>query len=405
MEGASVLIVDDDAEIRSLVSDFLESEGYRTATASSGREVIDLVSLGATLPDVLLLDLMMPDVDGWMVLDTLRKNLLQEFPVLIFSARRPDQSILGALDSELRDFVAKPFDLDELLIRLKRLLQRSPRFSNPDRGCLRVYSLGSLRVYLDDVPLFDEGWRNKPAKTIFKLLYTNRGKRHPKDVLSEEVWPETAPDAASNRLRVAVHELRKILGDRGRKGTGASYIGQQEGSYYFDPTALSWSDADCFQEFVNQGSKLKAAGDFDAALHAFQKAEALYQGDYLRDDLFCEWSVSTRERLREMHLTMLGEAATLHAEMGSPAEAASFCRKIVRIEPWREEVYRKLMEYLVAAGKPYEALRAYEDCRRALRAEMGAEPSPETTRLRDAVIAGNRGTEAAAGDPRSEAGR
>jgi DNA-binding SARP family transcriptional activator len=81
--------------------------------------------------------------------------------------------------------------------------------------------------------------------------------------------------------------------------------------------------------------------------------------------------------------------AEIHAVQNEPTEAASFCRKILRIEPWREEVYRRLMEYLAAAGRTHEALRAFEDCRRALRAEIEAEPSAETRQLRDR-IAGSR---------------
>jgi DNA-binding response OmpR family regulator len=384
------MVVDDDPEIRSLVSEFLQDEGFQVQTAASGTEV--LACLEADLrPDAMLLDLMMPGVDGYQVLEVLRRHMLQEFPVLIVSARRPDDRILQALDSELRDFIGKPFELEELLIRLRRLLTRSPRFAPQTQSRLRVYALGSLRVFLDETLLFDEGWRNKPAKTIFKLLFTNRGKRYPKDILAEELWPETDPDAASNRLRVAIHELRKSIGDRGRRGKGLAYIAQQEGAYYFDPAPLCWSDAEAFDQQVRQGREQAQRGDLDSGLQAYRQAEALYQGDYLRDDPFFEWSIATRERLRETHLTMLADAARLHALRGSPDEAASFCRKILRIEPWREEVYRRLMDYLAAAGRPNEALRAYEECRRVLKAEVEAVPSAETTRLRDEIAGRSEG--------------
>ncbi|HLJ65739.1 MAG TPA: response regulator [Chloroflexota bacterium] len=387
MEGASVLIVDDDPEIRDLLAQFLGDEGYRCQTAASGTEVLARLEPSKELPDIMVLDLMMPGVNGYEVLANLRHNMLQEFPVLIISAQRPDESILTALDSELRDFIAKPFDLEEFDIRIKRLLRRSPRSGPADTGFLRVYALGSLRVYLDDKVLFNESWRNKPAKTIFKLLFTNRGKRYPKDVLAEELWPETDPDVAANRLRVAVHDLRKALGDRGRAERGTSWIAQQEGAYYFDTDTRWWSDTDAFEAALGEGSRLAEAGNLAEALHAYQKAEALYQGEYLRDDPFLEWTVATRERLREAHLGMLADAARLHALLGAPEEAAAFCRKIVRTEPWREEVYRSLMEYLVEAGRPHEALRAYDDCRRALLAEVEAEPSPETVDLRDRIAA------------------
>src|SRR5919202_1952635 len=103
--------------------------------------------------------------------------------------------MLRALDAEVRDFIATPFELEEMLIRVQRLLQRAPRFAAFGSGILRVYALGSLRVYCDDTLLFDESWGNKPAKTIFKILFTHAGQRYAKYILAEELWPETDPEA------------------------------------------------------------------------------------------------------------------------------------------------------------------------------------------------------------------
>jgi two-component SAPR family response regulator len=391
VQGSTVLIVDDDAQIRDVLQDLLQEEGYHPVTASDGREAIDYLQDAGQLPDAMLLDLAMPDIDGYGVLEHLRRNLLHEFPVLIVSAQRPDRAVLRALDSELRDFIAKPFELEELVIRLARLVARSPRLAPSPSGSLRVYGLGSLRVYRDDVLLFDESWRNKPAKTIFKLLFASRGQRYPKDILLEELWPEANPDVASNRLRVAVHELRKTLGEGSRKKSVSTHIAQQEGSYYFDTSVPYWSDIQEFEDQIDQGRILADADKFDLALQAYRRAEVLYSGDFLRDDPFFEWTVSTRERLREAHLRGLSDAARIHAQIGEPEEAAGFCRKILRVEPWREEVYRRLMSYLAACGRPHEALRAFEDCRRALYAEIEAEPSPETIRLRDSIAHGDSG--------------
>ena len=136
----------------------------------------------------------------------------------------------------------------------------------------------------------------------------------------------------------------------------------------------------------------------EEALAAFQRAEALYQGDYLRDDPFLEWTVATRERLREIHLNALSDAAQLSAEAGSPEEAAGFCRKILRIEPWREEVYRHLMGYLGRVGRRSEALRVFEECRRALATE-GLAPSVPTLQLHDRIAAGEEETPTHQGMP------
>ncbi|HZU13253.1 MAG TPA: BTAD domain-containing putative transcriptional regulator [Chloroflexota bacterium] len=386
--GASVLIVDDDSDIRSVLAEFLKDEGYAPREAVDGREAIACLESPEGTPDLMLLDLMMPEVDGYEVLAHMRRTLRQDVPVLIFSAQRPGPAVLEALDAESRDFIAKPFEFEELLIRMQRLLHRSPRFAAAETDVLRVYVLGSLRLYRKDSLLFDESWRNKPAKTIFKMLFTTPGKRYPKDVLAEALWPETEPDVAANRLRVAVHDLRKMLGEGGRQAK--RYIAQQEGAYYFDDRLPVWSDVAAFAEAVRRGRELAREDRRDDALQAYGEAEALYQGEYLRDDPFFDWTISTRERLREQHLAMLSDAARLHAADGQFEEAAGFCRKIVRIEPWREEVYRRLMQYLMEAGRPHEALRVYEECRRALQAEVGAEPSPETAGLRDLIANGKR---------------
>ncbi|MGH2447422.1 MAG: response regulator [Chloroflexota bacterium] len=373
-------MVDDDPAIREMLAELLAEEGYDVSTASDGGEAIGMVAMKT--PDAMLLDLAMPGIDGYGVLDYLRANGLQSLPVMVFSAHRPGPAILEALNGDLRDFISKPFELDELLLRIQHLLKRVPPKSTSGR--LSVYCLGSIRVYRDDRLLFDESWRNKPAKTIFKLLFDRAGQLYPKDVLAEQLWPEAEPDAAANRLRVAVHELRKMF-DQPARDHGDGYIRQQGGAYCFDAGTDFWSDVNAFGEAVLRGKEMAAGGKIAEALVAYSQGEALYHAEYLRDDPFSEWAVATRERLREEHLDMLAEVAQLHGDLGNPGQAATYCRKIVRIEPWREQTYRRLMEYLVRAGRPHEALRGFEECRRALLAEVDAEPSEETVRLRNRI--------------------
>ena len=385
MHDTTILIVDDDASIRALLTQTLQEENYATVQAANGREALDFLEDGTFSPDLMLLDLVMPEMTGYDVLQYLRKQGPQPLPVLIMSGLQPDSAILGALNAELRDFVAKPFELEEMLIRIQALLQRAPRPEAVPASCMRTYALGSLRIYRDDALVFDESWRNKPAKAIFKRLFSNPGQRYAKDMLADELWPETEPDTAINRLRVAIHELRKMLRGARKQAGSPQYIGQQEGAYFFDPSLGSWSDVEAFEEYAQQGRSLAIAGRSDEALKAFQKAEALYQGDYLRDDPYAAWTIPIRERLRETRLSVLIQAAQLHAERGDFGEAAALCRRILRCDPWREEVYRRMMEYLAAAGRSHEALRAFEECRRVLQAEMDTSPSHQTIQVRDRI--------------------
>jgi DNA-binding SARP family transcriptional activator/ActR/RegA family two-component response regulator len=407
MGGATVLVVDDDPGLRAMVAQFLEVEGYRVLLATSGREALAHIAGTRPRPDLLLLDLLMPDIDGYAVLEHLRQHPQQDLPVLVFSAHHPAASLLQALDAERRDFIAKPFDLDELHIRLQRLLHPPhPTAAGTPSPRLRVYALGSLRVYRGDTLLFDESWRNRPAKSVFKILLTTPNRRSTGEALAEVLWPEVDAKVAINRLRVAVHDLRRQLGDLKSQGVRPQLLVQQDGAYVFDAAGRCWTDVPAFEEAVGRGRDLAARGRLEEALAAYQQAETLYQGDYLQDDPFADWSVVVRRRLRAALLHMLGEMARIYAPRGDVDEAVRSWRKILNLEPWREEVYRQLMGMLAEAGRPGEALRAFEECRRALAAEDVA-PSPTTQQLRDRIRAGldarraHAGQEQGAGDDRA----
>jgi DNA-binding response OmpR family regulator len=224
VRGATVLVVDDDPGLRDMVAQFLEGEGYRVLLATDGREALAYVAGACPRPDLLLLDLVMPDIDGYAVLEHLRQHPHQDLPVLVFSAYRPAVSLLQALDAERRDFIAKPFDLDELHIRLQRLLH-PPRCTAAAPPALRVYALGSLRVYRGDTLLFDENWRNRPAKSVFKVLLTAHQQRSPREALAEALWPEVDAQVALNRV---------LCGQRRRAPRGRDGLEQPMGAKWHE---------------------------------------------------------------------------------------------------------------------------------------------------------------------------
>jgi two-component system, chemotaxis family, chemotaxis protein CheY len=119
-EPRHVLVVDDDAGIRSVVADAFEMEGYRVVTARNGAEALERVR--ASRPDAIVVDLMMPIMDGWQFLEACRKdNLCEGTPVVVMSAYR----YLAEISSDLgaSACIAKPFDLDVLLGAVQRLIQ------------------------------------------------------------------------------------------------------------------------------------------------------------------------------------------------------------------------------------------------------------------------------------------
>jgi CheY-like chemotaxis protein len=113
-ERRLIMVVDDDADIRETVADVLQDEGYAVELAANGREVLEHLHASTRLPDLILLDLMMPELDGWGVLAELEKvPRLASIPVVVFSAYASDDTSVAAL--KVRGFVRKPLRLEDLL--------------------------------------------------------------------------------------------------------------------------------------------------------------------------------------------------------------------------------------------------------------------------------------------------
>lgn len=119
--AARVLVADDDDVLRRLVTYMLTREGYQVIAVASGEEVLDAVK--SRRPDAIVLDAMMPGIDGLEVLHMLRQGeATKDIPVIMLSARSQERDVVRGFDFGANDYVSKPFKPGELLVRLKRLL-------------------------------------------------------------------------------------------------------------------------------------------------------------------------------------------------------------------------------------------------------------------------------------------
>jgi two-component system alkaline phosphatase synthesis response regulator PhoP len=120
--AGTVLVVEDEPQILQLLEFWLQSEGYDVVTASDGRAAIE--KLEGDPPDIVILDVMLPHVSGVEVLEKIRSLPgWRDTPVLMLTAKRAEQDIVRAFDAGADDYVAKPFQLEELVARMQRLLR------------------------------------------------------------------------------------------------------------------------------------------------------------------------------------------------------------------------------------------------------------------------------------------
>ncbi len=200
----TALIIDDEIQIRRLLRLALESCGYSVHEADSGR--IGLQEAAFLRPDVVLLDLGLPDMDGLDVLKSLRE--WSKVPVLILSVRDQEKVKVAALENGADDYVTKPFSTAELVARLAVIQRRHHGSESP--GII----VGPLTIFLDrhEVVLAGEPLKMTPTEYSFLLsLARHAGKIVIQRQLLREVWGQQG-DGQIHYLRVYANHLRKKLG-------------------------------------------------------------------------------------------------------------------------------------------------------------------------------------------------
>ena len=202
-----VLVVDDDRQMLKAVTNALSARGYEVLTAGSGEIALSIVAEDE--PDIVLLDLGLPGIEGREVIERLRA--WSELPVIVISVREGQEDKVAALDAGADDFVTKPFGMKELLARMRAVRRRAASEDSP-KPILRFDGL-EVDLLKKLVKLEDEPIHLTP--TEYKLLEhmaTNPGKLLTHTWLLQKVWGP-GYGTESNYLRLFVRQLRQKLGD------------------------------------------------------------------------------------------------------------------------------------------------------------------------------------------------
>ena len=204
-----ILVVEDDAAVRNLMAVTLETRGYRYHLAQNGAEA--LIEATTHQPDVMLLDLGLPDMDGVEIIRKIRG--WSNMPVIVISARSEDTDKVEALDAGADDYLTKPFSVDEMLARLRVALRRinsDPPAANRENA---LYENGSLRIdyaagcaYIGDSEIHLTPIEYK----LLCLLARNTGKVLTHNYILKEIWGSYSASEVGS-LRVFMAMLRKKL--------------------------------------------------------------------------------------------------------------------------------------------------------------------------------------------------
>jgi DNA-binding response OmpR family regulator len=207
VKGSRILVIDDDPDIRGLVTELLQRAGHEVASAPDGRT--GLRALHSSPPDLVLLDVSMPDLDGWKTLERIRD--LSDVPVLMVTARGDELERVRGLQAGADDYVTKPFGRQELVARVQALLRRAGQRSEAARP--GAYADKRLSIDFAQRAVTYEGREVSLTPLEFKLLSTLV--RHPRQVLSREqllelVWGDSY-GVSGDQVKLYVGYLRRKL--------------------------------------------------------------------------------------------------------------------------------------------------------------------------------------------------
>ena len=204
----NILVADDDREIVSGISIFLSAEGYRVLPAYNGIEALEVLSENEI--HLMLLDVMMPEMDGISTLMKLRKS--RNIPVILVSAKSEDADKVLGLTAGADDYITKPFNPTELVARVKSQLRRYTQLGSIEKKAGRIV-IGGLEINTEDrtVTADDAEVRLTPIEyKILELLCKNRGRVFSADEIYRRVWNEETA-VTDNTIAVHIRHIREKI--------------------------------------------------------------------------------------------------------------------------------------------------------------------------------------------------
>lgn len=208
-----VIIVEDDRSIARYLSQILDSQGFDTTVHRTGSEA--RTAIAAEAPDVVVLDLGLPDMDGVDLLKEIRQ--WSQVPVVVVTARDQERDMIRALDAGADDYVMKPFRVGELLARLRAAMRRFPQTDETGHAIPERFHCNEITIDLASRLVFRGSEEVRLTQTEYRLLEVlvkNHGRVMTLNQLQANVWGAINPDQQAN-VRVVVSSVRRKLAPHG----------------------------------------------------------------------------------------------------------------------------------------------------------------------------------------------
>ncbi len=259
------------------------------------------------------------------------------------------------------------------MIELQEKLQQLETFK--ENATIRIQTLGYFKIWRKNIEVSSKEWGRDKTIQLLQYLISNRF-RHAlhKEKIMDDLWE----DGDDSVFKVALHGVNKVLEPDRPSRTEPTYIVRQGISYQLNSEKI-WMDVDALEKYIIIGNEALDS-EIQISKTAYKKAIELYQGIFLPNRVYEDWSSEEREKTQ---ILILGAYITL-AEIiieDNPLESIRLAQNALNIDSTWEDAYRIQMKAYILKGNRPQAIKSYKKCVAVLKLEYGIDPLPETQKL------------------------
>ncbi|HEX8150625.1 MAG TPA: BTAD domain-containing putative transcriptional regulator [Pyrinomonadaceae bacterium] len=273
----------------------------------------------------------------------------------------------------------------DLRRRLSAVQSRPPKAREPSPpvtqpACdLTINMLGPVEIYRDPSrPLAPDAWTSKRARDVLCFVASRQHRRASKETLVDTFWRDDDPESIEKKFHPTISYVRKALNSN--QLLRQNFLLYKDGEYLLNPELSYRSDVEVFDRLVVEAAAARRGGQTERCRQAYEEAVSLYRGEFMQGT-HDEWVEEQRAYYREQYLRMLEKLAAAAQEAGEWERSLTLAHQILRDDPFREEVYCRIMRAQAALGNRGAVKEQYETLRSLLQKELGVEPAQETQRV------------------------
>ena len=371
LKSRSILYVEDEPEIQANIAEYLQNYFAKVYLAKDGKNALEKYQKHK--PDVLLLDINLPYVDGLTIAQKIRKKNKQ-IKIIMLTAYTDKDKLLKATELKLTKYLIKPITPKEFKGTMKLLADEfsdsqidQQLFGQPDYS-VNIQVLGDFKILIKGELLTFK--RKAPTKILqlLKLIISLGSTNIPVSKIIDTLWSDSEGDAAKSAFDSALQRLRKLLGNDLSLILRNNHISLNMQLCWIDVFALEQT----IQKYSNSG--------FEPTKQNFDKILNLYKGEFLKEEENY-WAIPYREKIQSKVIHCLEKLCEDFLEKTSHKQKIEILEKVLFIAPESELFYRHLMQQYIKQGRKSDAILVYKRCENVLQRNLGVQPSDKIYQL------------------------